>query len=103
MKLKALLFFPLLAGFMALWMTLSQARAGDLPASDYAPRSGKLTAQEMTMARNAWQYFVANYQPTTGLVNAVNKYPPTHHVGQRLLPCCADGGTRIGDYRQSGV
>lgn len=77
MKLKALLFFSPVGRFMALWMTLSQARAGDLPASDYAPRSGKLTAQEMTMARNAWQYFVANYQPTTGLVNAVNKYPST--------------------------
>lgn len=31
----------------------------------------------MAIAKNAWQYFVANYQPTTGLVNAVNKYPST--------------------------
>ena len=71
---------------MALWLSLSGAQAATgLPAAEYAPRSGELTPREMTIARNAWQYFVANFQPTTGLVNAVNKYPSHHHVGQRLL------------------
>ncbi|MCL1049293.1 DUF3131 domain-containing protein [Shewanella abyssi] len=39
------------------------------------PRSGDLTEQEMEMATIAWQYFVNNYQESTGLVNAVNDYP----------------------------
>lgn len=78
MKLKVLFFFPLLAGLMAFWLSFSSAQAAtELPASEYAPRSGELTPREMTIAKNAWQYFVANYQPTTGLVNAVNKYPST--------------------------
>lgn len=78
MKLKFLLFFPLLAGLMACWLTLSAAQAASgLPASEYEPRSGELTPREMAIAKNAWQYFVANFQPTTGLVNAVNKYPST--------------------------
>ena len=37
----------------------------------------------MTIARNARQYFVANFQPTTGLVNVVNNTSTT--MGQRLL------------------
>ncbi|MGS7256676.1 DUF3131 domain-containing protein [Enterobacter hormaechei] len=78
MKLKSILFFPLLAGLVACWLSLSAAQAAaGLPASDYPPRSGELTPREMAIAKNAWQYFVANYQPTTGLVNAVNKYPST--------------------------
>ncbi|MCX3308995.1 DUF3131 domain-containing protein [Pantoea vagans] len=48
-----------------------------LPASDYRTRHGELTDREMKVAKTAWSYFVANYQPTTGLVNAVNKYPST--------------------------
>ena len=51
--------------------------AVSLPASDYKVRHGELTPREMSVAKNAWAYFVANYQPTTGLVNAVNKYPST--------------------------
>lgn len=78
MKLTYFSRFPLLAGLMALWLSLSGAQAATgLPAAEYAPRSGELTPREMTIARNAWQYFVANFQPTTGLVNAVNKYPST--------------------------
>jgi len=38
-------------------------------------RHGDLTEQEMAMARIAWKYFENNYQPKTGLVNAVNNYP----------------------------
>jgi hypothetical protein len=48
-----------------------------LPASDYRTRHGELTERERKVAKTAWSYFVANYQPTTGLVNAVNKYPST--------------------------
>ncbi|PLP03242.1 hypothetical protein CWN13_22685, partial [Klebsiella pneumoniae] len=78
MKLTYFSRFPLLAGLMALWLSLSGAQAATgLPAAEYAPRSGELTPREMTIAKNAWQYFVANFQPTTGLVNAVNKYPST--------------------------
>lgn len=40
-------------------------------------RIGKLTDREMNMAKIAWRYFENNYQPTTGLVNAVNNYPST--------------------------
>jgi Protein of unknown function (DUF3131) len=34
-----------------------------------------LTSAEMTYARTSWQYFVNNYQPNTGFVNAANNYP----------------------------
>lgn len=78
MKLNCLSLFRRWVGYAALGLLLSSAQAAtELPASGYPVRSGELTAQEMTMAKNAWQYFVANYQPTTGLVNAVNKYPST--------------------------
>ena len=43
----------------------------------HSGRNGELTEEEMNMARIAWQYFENNYQPTTGMVNAVNKYPST--------------------------
>lgn len=36
-----------------------------------------LTADELTYARAAWEYFVKNYQPATGLVNATGGYPST--------------------------
>ncbi|TKB53008.1 DUF3131 domain-containing protein [Ferrimonas aestuarii] len=41
------------------------------------PRRGPLTEREMAMARVAWKYFENNYQPSTGLVNAVDGYPST--------------------------
>ncbi|AFZ12757.1 hypothetical protein Cri9333_1874 [Crinalium epipsammum PCC 9333] len=34
-----------------------------------------LTQEEQEYARTAWQYFVKNYQPTTGLVNSTGGYP----------------------------
>lgn len=40
-------------------------------------RNGALNDEEMKMARQAWKYFERNYQDTTGLVNAVDKYPST--------------------------
>lgn len=48
-----------------------------LPAAGYPERSGKLTDREMAVAKRAWSYFEKNYQPSTGLVNAVNNYPST--------------------------
>lgn len=38
-------------------------------------RHGALTRQERAMAETAWSYFVASYQPDTGMVNAVGAYP----------------------------
>ncbi len=91
MKLTYFSRFPLLAGLMALWLSLSGAQAATgLPAAEYAPRSGELTPREMTIAKNAWQYFVANFQPTTGLVNAVNKYPSSLPG----TPCSAIAGAK---------
>lgn len=40
-------------------------------------RFGALTESETALARIAWKYFENNYQPKTGLVNAVNGYPST--------------------------
>ncbi len=40
-------------------------------------RNGPLTDEEMDLARRAWKYFENNYNPETGLVNAVNDYPST--------------------------
>lgn len=34
-----------------------------------------LTPEEQTYARAAWQYFVNNYQPTTGFTNSTGGYP----------------------------
>ncbi|MEJ1930966.1 DUF3131 domain-containing protein [Nostoc sp. NIES-2111] len=34
-----------------------------------------LTPEEQTYARAAWQYFVKNYQPATGLTNSTGGYP----------------------------
>jgi len=63
---------------VALMVMVSGVQAAvTLPASDYQTRHGELTDREMKVAKTAWSYFVANYQPTTGLVNAVNKYPST--------------------------
>jgi hypothetical protein len=41
------------------------------------PRHGPLSEAEMEMARRAWAYFEANWQPDTGFTNAVNAYPST--------------------------
>ncbi|PLR39584.1 hypothetical protein CYR55_06805 [Chimaeribacter californicus] len=70
-----LAWLPLLLG---LWLAVGSVQAEvELPAQHYPVRHGELTPREQAIAVNAWQYFVANYQPTTGLVNAVNKYPST--------------------------
>lgn len=68
-----------LCGCLLLLLTVPAAM-GDtqLPAAAYPQRHGDLTPREQAMAVKAWQYFVTNYQPATGLVNAVNNYPSTH-------------------------
>ena len=89
MKLTYFSRFPLLAGLMALWLSLSGAQAATgLPAAEYAPRSGELTPREMTIAKNAWQYFVANFQAG----QCGKQIPLDHHVGQRLLSGRHDRG-----------
>ena len=67
-----------LYGCLLLLLTVPAAM-GDtqLPAAAYPQRHGDLTPREQAMAVKAWQYFVTNYQPATGLVNAVNNYPST--------------------------
>ncbi|BBD61247.1 hypothetical protein NIES2109_40740 [Nostoc sp. HK-01] len=44
-------------------------------ASSCSNITAPLTAEEQTYARGAWQYFVKNYQPATGLTNAAGGYP----------------------------
>jgi len=39
--------------------------------------TGKLSEKDLKMARIAWTYFENNYNPDTGLVNAVNNFPST--------------------------
>jgi len=39
--------------------------------------NGELCDADLQMARIAWTYFENNYNPETGLVNAVNNYPST--------------------------
>ncbi|ELY2656171.1 DUF3131 domain-containing protein, partial [Cronobacter sakazakii] len=79
MSLKSLPLFirSIACLFLLLGCTVTAQGRGELPANDYPARHGELTEREMKMAKNAWQYFVVNYQPTTGLVNAVNQYPST--------------------------
>ncbi len=40
-------------------------------------RHGELTEKEKMWAKVAWQYFINNYDPNTGLVNSVDRYPAT--------------------------
>ena len=49
------------------------------PSASYPLREfGKpLSEEDMEDARIAWKYFQNNYQPETGLVNSVDKYPAT--------------------------
>ncbi len=47
------------------------------PGGRHPGRQGPLSAQEYKMAKIAWKYFENNYQPETGLVNAVDGYPST--------------------------
>ncbi|GBC60643.1 DUF3131 domain-containing protein [Desulfonema ishimotonii] len=47
------------------------------PPKRHPGRNGPLTEAEMKLAKVAWKYFENNYQPKTGLVNAVNQYPST--------------------------
>ncbi|HFV9293220.1 TPA: DUF3131 domain-containing protein [Serratia fonticola] len=58
-------------------LNLAAAAEDGLPAAAYPQRHGELTPREQAIAAKAWEYFVANYQPATGLVNAVNNYPST--------------------------
>ncbi|MBU1668114.1 DUF3131 domain-containing protein [bacterium] len=37
----------------------------------------KLSKEDLSSAKTAWQYFVNNYQESTGLVNSVDNYPST--------------------------
>ncbi|MEM7003931.1 MAG: DUF3131 domain-containing protein, partial [Pseudomonadota bacterium] len=37
----------------------------------------KLSAEDMEVAKVAWQYILSNHNMETGLVNAVNNYPST--------------------------
>lgn len=39
------------------------------------PLHGDLTEEEKQWAKIAWTYFQKNYQPETGLVDSVEKYP----------------------------
>jgi hypothetical protein len=68
--------------FMAAALAVGAAQAEQcghdaLPAAGYAHRTGALNEQEMRMAHTAWRYFENNYQPDSGLVNAVDGYPST--------------------------
>jgi len=42
--------------------------------TNVAASNGQLTPQEMEVARQAWQYFEANWNKETGLVNSVDKF-----------------------------
>ena len=62
-----------------------------------APRP--LDAAQLAWGRTAWRYFAANISPTTGLVNAADKYPSTTmwDVGSFLLALIAAERTGIID------
>ncbi len=58
-------------------ITLAQTPNPPAPNSSQCAMANPLTESEFTNARIAWQYFVKNYQPKTGFVNAVADYPST--------------------------
>jgi Protein of unknown function (DUF3131) len=49
----------------------------DLKADPAMTSTGQLSAQEQAMAKSAWQYFAANWNGTTGLVNGLDRLPVT--------------------------
>jgi hypothetical protein len=58
-------------------ITIAQTPSSPAPSSSQCTMANTLTESEFTNARIAWQYFVKNYQPKTGFVNAVADYPST--------------------------
>ncbi len=66
--------------FLQFWLyiptiALSQNPSGANNSSNCSNITAPLTPEEQTYARAAWQYFVKNYQPATGLSNSVGGYP----------------------------
>jgi hypothetical protein len=53
----------------------SDAQTPNTTPSACAATTTPLTAEEQTYARTAWQYFVKNYQNSTGFVNSTTGYP----------------------------
>lgn len=99
MKPRSPILFHLLTGITICWLAISTVRAEtELPASSYSPRSGELTAREMTIAKNAWQYFVSNYQHD-GAGKCGQQISLHHHVGQRILSGRHDRSARARDHR----
>ncbi len=45
--------------------------------TEYLRPIKELDEKDIEYARTAWKFFVNNYQPTTGLINAAEKYPST--------------------------
>lgn len=67
--------FSLLCSQVSLESAIAQ-RNRVLPSSNScAAIASPLTSEEQGYARAAWQYFVKNYQPNTGFVNATGGYP----------------------------
>ncbi|MEM9904719.1 MAG: DUF3131 domain-containing protein, partial [Cyanobacteria bacterium P01_D01_bin.44] len=71
--------FGLLASLVSSGCTSTIAVADPVSQPAANPDCGKITAplttEEKGHAQVAWQYFVNNRQPTTGLVNAADSYP----------------------------
>lgn len=92
MKLTYFSRFPLLAGLMALWLSLSGAQAATgLPVVEYAPRSGELTPREMTIAKMP-AIFRRQLSAHHRAGQCGKQIPLDHHVGQRLLSGRHDRG-----------
>jgi hypothetical protein len=57
------------------WEKALSMQEADAAAAPLQPTGVALTEFERERARIAWRYFENNYQPTTGLVNSVDKFP----------------------------
>ncbi len=64
--------FSVIAFSLCLQAPVMAAEAQACPA-----QRSNLDEADKAIAQTAWQYFVNNLQPTTGLVNAADKYPST--------------------------
>ena len=80
-RLTPLILLPgLLASCTASSMTLTESevravKSPSVPNAQLCEKQTSLSPEEQKYAQVAWQYFVNNRQPDTGLVNAADSYP----------------------------
>ena len=72
---KRIALFLVALSLQLLFQILPEHSLAQAPSAAKSTISVPLTTEEQKYARVAWNYFVNNYQPSTGLTNSVGGYP----------------------------